>query len=119
MAMMQQIGAQESVMSVLVAGLEREFGHGVGEALATRFLEAEESDFLWEARVSERWLGRYWSEEEEDVGDLDRLAILARLDRKWSVAVVIVDGEGRAQGLMGRREFRRKIDAERALARLH
>src|SRR3546814_784824 len=38
--------ASDRVMAALVSGLEMEFGHGVGEALAHRFLEAEEADFL-------------------------------------------------------------------------
>ena len=118
MAMMQHIAAGKTVLSVLSAGLEREFGQGVGAALAARFLEAEESDFLWEARISERWLGRYWSADEEGSDDLDRVAILARLGRAWSVAVLIIDGEGCAHGLMGRRDFRRKSEAARALASL-
>ena len=47
MTMFQPIGvASDRVLATLVAGLEIEFGHGAGEALAQRFLEAEESDFL-------------------------------------------------------------------------
>src|SRR3546814_19352214 len=37
--------------------LEIEFGHGVGEALAHRFLEAEETEFLWD-RSEERRVGK-------------------------------------------------------------
>ena len=59
MTMFQSIGAgsakgTDRVMTALVAGLEIEFGRGAGEALEQRFLEAEESDFRWEARLSER-----------------------------------------------------------------
>jgi len=109
MANFQSIGAvsakePDRVLTALVAGLEIEFGRGAGEALAQRFLEGEESDFLWDARVSERWLGAYESVGEEDF-ELDRVAIIGRLDGRWFVAVSIVDGDGNAQGLIGRRSF--------------
>ena len=91
---------------------------GAGDALAQRFLEAEESDFLWDARVSERWLGAYQAQDEEDL-ELDRVAIVGRLDGRWFVAVSIVDGDGNAQGLMGRRSFRRERQAREAFAATH
>src|SRR3546814_19365376 len=57
MSMYQSIGtASDRVMEAPVAGLELEFGRGAGEALAHRFLEAEEADFRWDARVEERWI---------------------------------------------------------------
>lgn len=119
MTMFQTIGAaSDRVMATLVAGLEIEFGRGAGEALAARFLEAEESDFLWDARVSERWLGAYESVDEADF-ELDRVAIVGRLDGRWFVAVSIVDGDGNAQGLMGRRSFRSERQAREAFAATH
>jgi hypothetical protein len=119
MAMFQSIGAaSDRVMATLVAGLEIEFGRDAGEALAQRFLEAEESDFLWDARMSERWLGAYESIDEEDF-ELDRVAIIGRLDGRWFVAVSIVDGDGNAHGLMGRRSFRTERQAREAFAATH
>lgn len=119
MTMFQSIGAaSDRVVATLVAGLEIEFGRGAGEALAQRFLEAEESDFLWDARMSERWLGAYESIDEEDF-ELDRVAIMGRLDGRWFVAVSIVDGDGNAQGLMGRRSFRSERQAREAFAAAH
>src|SRR3546814_3355422 len=72
MSMYESIGTASAnvvyrVMKALVAGLELEFGRGAGKALAGRFLEAEEVDFRWEARVEERWLGAYDSIDDEDV----------------------------------------------------
>ncbi|MDG5488863.1 hypothetical protein NYR55_09575 [Sphingomonas sp. BGYR3] len=108
----------DRVMQALIAGLEIEFGHGAGEALAQRFIEAEESDFLWQARVTERWLGSYGSAEEDAV-ELDRIAVLSRLDHRWFVAVSIVDGDGNAHGLIGRRQFRSEQAARQAFATAH
>ena len=119
MTMFQPIGAaSDRVVATLVAGLEIEFGHGAGEALAARFLEAEESDFLWDARVSERWLGAFESIDEEDF-ELDLVAIVGRLDGRWFVAVSIVDGDGKAHGLTGRRHFRSERAARQAFAVTH
>lgn len=94
----------DRAMAALVAGLELEFGRGAAEALAQRFIAAEESDFIWDARVEERWLGAYEAREEEDF-ELDRVAILGRLDGRWFVAVCIVDGDGMAHGMIGQRSF--------------
>jgi hypothetical protein len=119
MTVFQPIGVvSDRVMATLVAGLEIEFGRGAGEALAQRFMEAEESDFLWDARVSEQWLGAYESIDEEEF-ELDRVAIIGRLDGRWFVAVSIVDGDGNAHGLMGRRSFRSECQAREAFAVTH
>ncbi|MBT0670638.1 hypothetical protein HT136_19915 [Novosphingobium profundi] len=98
----------------LVRGLEAEFGHGAGLGLAQRFLDAEECDFLWEARRDERWLGGW--EGEEEGRDLDRIAIMGKLGRAWFVARLIVDGDGRAVGLMARRDVGGEMEAHALLA---
>ena len=116
MSMMQTIGmAADRVMAALISGLEIEFGRGAGEALAHRFLEAEEVDFHWDARVSERWIGSYESLDDDDL-ELDRVRIFGRLDGKWLVAVMIVDGDGNAHGMMGQRIFGREREALVAFA---
>jgi len=116
MTMFQPISmASDRVMAALVSGLEIEFGHGVGEALAQRFLEAEESDFLWDARLQERWIGAYESADDDET-ELDRVRIFGRLDGSWFVAVMIVDGDGNPHGLMGKREFGRRHQALAAFA---
>lgn len=116
MSMMQSIGtASDRVMMALVSGLEIEFGRGAGEALAHRFLEAEEVDFHWDARVSERWIGSYESLDDDDV-ELGRVRIFGFLDGKWFVAVMLVDGGGNAHGMMGKRNFKRGREALEAFA---
>jgi len=116
MGMFQPIAAaSDRVMAALVSGLDIEFGQGGGEALAHRFLEAEEADFLWDARDRERWIGAYESTEEDDI-DLDRVRIFGRLDGTWFVAVMIVDGDGQPHGLMEKREFGRRAEALAAFA---
>lgn len=105
MTMFQPIShSSDRVMAALVAGLELEFGRGAADALAQRFIAAEESDFTWAARIEERWLGAYEAFAEDEF-ELDRVAVIGRLDGRWFVAVCIVDGEGMAQGMIGRRSF--------------
>ena len=119
MDMSQSIGtASDRVMAALVSGLELEFGRGAGEALAHRFLEAEETDFRWDARVEERWIGAYESIDHEDF-DLDRIAICGRLDGKWFCATMLVDGDGQAHGMMGCRTFRSLVRARDAMLHAH
>ena len=116
MGMFQSISvASDRVMAALGSGLEIEFGPGVGEALAHRFLEAEETEFLWDARDQERWIGAYENMDDDEI-DLDRVRIFGRLDGKWFVAVMIVDGDGNPHGLMGKREFRVRKQALAAFA---
>src|SRR3546814_3042421 len=101
-------------MEALVVGLESEFGRGGGEALAQRFLEAEEIAFHWDARDQERWFGTYESAGDEDF-ELDRVAIVGRLDGQWFVAMMIVDGDGNAHGMMGTRIFRGQAQAQQEI----
>jgi len=110
--------ASDRVMAALVAGLALEFGRDAAEALALRFVAAEECDFSWDARREERWLGAYQTLDDEDIA-LDRVAIIGRLDGRWYVAVCIVDGDGLARGLIGRRTFSRAEMAQQAFAMLH
>ena len=123
MSMYQSIGtaaatATDRVMEALVAGLEMKFGRGAVEALARRFLEAEEADSRWDARVDERWIGAYKSLDDEDL-ELDRVAICGRLDGRWFCATMLVDGDGEAHGKMGYREFRSQATARDAMLHAH
>jgi hypothetical protein len=119
MTLFQPISAAaDRVMSALVAGLEIEFGRGAGEGLAQQFLAAEETDFRWEGRVAERWLGAYDSSDDDDFW-LDRVAICGRLEAKWFAATMIVDGDGNAHGMLGCREFSTWKAASEAMAKAH
>src|ERR1700741_3160231 len=114
MTMFQPIGvASDRVMAALTAGLAIEFGSQAGEALGKGFLAAEDCDFHWDARIEERWLGAYECPMDVDV-ELDRVAIFGRLDGRWFVAICIVDGEGMAHGMSGRRDFGRRASAHKA-----
>lgn len=107
--------AADRVMATLIAGLEIEFGRDASEGLARRFVDAEEADFRWQARVSERWLGSYESIDDGEFA-LDRVAICGRLDGRWFAATMIVDGEGEAQGMLGCRSMGSEHAAREALA---
>ncbi len=48
--------------------------------------------------------------------ELDRVAIVGRLDGKWFVGTSIVDGEGQAHGLIGRRTVESEQAAWEAFA---
>lgn len=107
--------AADRVVSALIAGLELEFGRGAGQVLAQRFLEAESIEFHWDARVEERWIGSYPNDDDDGI-ELDRVRIVGRLDGRWFVAVMMVDGDGNAHGMMGKRDFRSRAYAMRAFA---
>ena len=116
MAQVQTISvAADRVMAALVSGLGIEFGRAAGTALAARFLDAEEVDFYWDARVQERWIGSYCGGEDAEI-ELDRVRILGRIDGRWFVAVMLVDGDGNAHGMLGKRSFGRAKPAEAAFA---
>ncbi len=109
-------GASDRISAALVSGLEIEFGRGAGAALAQRFLEAEEVDFHWDARRAERCVGAYESMDEDDF-DLSRIAIWGELRGEYFTAMMIVDGDGVAQGMMGCRSFESASAARRAHAK--
>jgi hypothetical protein len=110
--------ASDRVTSALIAGLEREFGRGAGEALAQRFLAAEEADFCWDARADERWIGSYESLDDEDF-ELDRIAICGWLDGRWFASVMLVDGDGMPHGMIARRFCRSREAALQAMRHAH
>jgi hypothetical protein len=117
MTMVQPISAiADRVMAALVAGLEIEFGRGAAEGLAARFLEAEECDFCWDARVEERWLGAWPAFEGGDI-ELDRVVIFGTMAGRWFVATCIVDGDEMPHGMMAKRYFSSRKRAAEAFAR--
>jgi hypothetical protein len=96
-----------------VEGLRAEFG----AILADRILEAEAVDYLWEARLKERYLGHHVDvgfSDDEDERELVRVAILSSLDGRWYAASCLVDGEGMAVDLLWKRSFDSREAAEAA-----
>lgn len=96
--------ATDRVMAKLISGLEIEFGSRAAQGLAQHFLDAEEVDFHWDARVSEWWLGAYEAQNDDEI-ELDRIMIRGHLDGRWFVATMIVDGDGNPHGMLGCRNF--------------
>ena len=91
-----------------------------GAVLAERIIEAEALDFLWEARVGERYLGQqigFDFEDEDAPQELSRVAILSVLDGRWYTAMCLADGEGAAVELLWKRQFQRREEAEFELLR--
>ena len=91
-----------------------------GAILADRILEAEAAEFLWDARVKERYLGQHfdvWFGDEQDEAELTRTAILSFLDGRWHAAACLVDGEGMAVDLLWKRSFDQQDEAETSFDR--
>jgi hypothetical protein len=98
-----------------VDALRAEFG----AVLVERIIEAEAVDFLWEARVRERYLGQQigWDLDDEDFQELSRVAILSVLDGRWYAALCLIDREGAAVELLWKRQFGTRGEAEFQLIR--
>ncbi len=90
--------ASRDAYPALLAGLEAQFGRDGSVEIAAHHLAAELAEFHWDSRVAERWLGAYESLEDEE-SELDRVAILGRLQGTWFVATCLVDGNGAAQSI--------------------
>lgn len=71
-------------------------------------MRAASGDHHWERRI-----GAYWSGAKDGL-ELDRARIEGRLNGRWFVAVAIIDGEGNAPGMMGKRVFGGAIGAQKA-----
>jgi len=113
---MNSFSAMSNGREHAVETLRAEFG----AIQAARILEAEAADFLWEARVRERFLGQHFDvsfELEEDELELARVAVLARLDTRWHAAACLVDGDGCAVDLLWKRSFDSLEEAEAAFDR--
>ncbi len=101
---------------VAIDALRAEFG----SVLAERIFEAEAVDFLWEARVRERYLGQQigWDfDHEDECQELSRVAILSVLDGRCHVGMCVVDGAGAAVELLWKRSFESRGEAELAILR--
>ena len=100
----------------VVEGLRAEFG----AILADRILEAEVADYLWEARLKERYLGQHIDVGFggfEDERELSRIAILSFLGGLWYTASCLVDGEGVAVDLLWKQSFDSREATEAAFDR--
>ncbi len=100
----------------VVEALRAEFG----AMLAERILEAEAADFLWDARVKERYLGQHLDVDVgfgEDAEEHSRIMVLSHLAGRWHAGLCLVDGEGRAVELIWKRSFDGREPAEAAFDR--
>ena len=113
-------GRLEDGYSQLVRELQEEFRYGDVGALADRIVESEAADFYWEARIRERYLGQHFDYDDDEAGaddELVRVVILSYVRQRWHVGACLIDGEGRAVGLLWRRSFADFAEAEAAFAR--
>ena len=108
MNMMTTIGRS---CDAAIDALRAEFG----AVLAERIIEAEALDFLWNARLRERYLGQQirWDCDDEDASqEFSRVAILSALEDRWYTGMCLVDGEGAAVELLWKRQFESRGEAE-------
>jgi hypothetical protein len=99
-----------------VDALRAEFG----AIMAERIMEAEAVDFLWEARIRERYLGQHIGcdfDHEDAAEELARVAILSLLDGRRYIGACLVDGEGAAVELLWKRQLEGGEDPEFELLR--
>jgi hypothetical protein len=111
---MTMISAMENGgYEAIVDALRAEFG----AILAERILEAEAAEFLWDARVKERYLGQHFDVElsiDEDEIELARIAILSSLGGRWHVGSCLVDDDGRPVDLLWKQTFDHQDEAKAA-----
>jgi hypothetical protein len=100
----------------LVEGLRTELGCSDIAVLADRIFEAEKTDFHWEARTRDRYLGQHLGPECGDE-ELSRIAILSFLAGRWHAGICLVDGDGCAVELLWLRSFELHVDAAEMFAR--
>ena len=108
MNMMTTIGRS---CEAAIDALRAEFG----AVLAERIIEAEALDFLWEARVRERYLGQQIGldfDDEDASQEFSRVKILSVMDGRWYTGMCLVDGEGAAVELLWKRQFESREEAE-------
>jgi hypothetical protein len=111
MAYVSAIGA--GACEARVDALRAEFG----AVLAARILDAEELDFLWDGRISERYLGQQFGSECDDGSELSRIAIVSFLDGSWHAAVCLADGDGDARALLWKQRCADRAEALAAYGR--
>ena len=116
MNMVSTIGTRRC--DALVEALKAEFG-GI---LTERILEAEGVDFLWDARVTERYLGQQIGcdlDDEEASQEFSRIAFLSVLDGRWYAGMCLVNGEGAAVEMLWKRQFHGRAEAEFEFMQAH
>ncbi len=114
MTMISAIG--NGATEARIVALEAEFG----AILAGRIIEAEAVDFLWEARIKERYLGQHFDicfpPDDDDI-ELSRVAVLSAYAGQWHAGACLVDGEGMAVDLLWKQSFEEREEAEAVFAR--
>ena len=91
-----------------------------GAMMTARIVDAEAAEFLWESRVSERYLGFHvdaFGEAEEADEDMSRIAFLSHFDGDWFAGICLVNGEGNAVELVWKRRFANVLEAQMAFDR--
>jgi hypothetical protein len=104
-------------VAALLADLTTGLAATDAATIARYFIDIELADFCWNARQREAWIGEYQSLDDE-VGMLDRIAILSDFDGRFHVGIALADGDGCIHDLRQHRSFLSAWDADDAFARL-
>ncbi|MEO5774473.1 MAG: hypothetical protein ABIQ32_10200 [Sphingomicrobium sp.] len=103
----------ERVLHCLATGRGIADQRYVGEIIDRHILAAEEANFHWDLRLSDRWLGQHFNADDDET-ELDRVEIVGQIDGRWFAATSIIDGDGMPHGMNDRRTFDTRNEAERA-----
>jgi len=91
-----------------------------GAVMSARILDAEAAEFMWESRVSERYLGQQIDiliDDDEASEDVSRMAFLSDFDGNWHAGICLVNGNGDAVELVWKRRFGRNFEAQMSFDR--
>lgn len=98
----------------LVRDLTKEFGSQGIAAVVERFIEAEQADFCWEGRLTEKPLGPHEDSFDGEEELLELVAILGIFRGRYYVATCVLDSKERLHSMLRLRHFDGFESAERA-----
>lgn len=98
----------------LVRDLADEFGDEGINAVAERFVAAEQADFYWDGRIAEMKLAPFCEAFDDDDEPCERVAILGFFRSRYYVATCLVDDSWRLCAMLRVRHFDDSANAEAA-----
>lgn len=106
--------AEFDLFPLLVRDLTDEFGNEGINAIAERFVAAEQADFYWDGRIAEMKLAPLCEAFDDDDEPYERVAILGFFRSCYYVATCLVDESWRLCAMLRVRHFDDAASAESA-----